>query len=234
MVVLLCQTDSCDTSRRGELPRPRTIVRVETTTSPRPRGRPGGGRERILDVACELISSHGMDEVRVARIAQRRRRLDGAGALPLRNPRGPAGRGAAPFLRARRRGAHRTARGRRRVLGAAARGHDRALPAAAGQARARVGAVGRAVAARGPPSAAAGRRPRALRAPARVVRRRDRRGRGAGRVRGRRRRRRDRRAARRDRRDRRARARGRSRAAARARARAAAPLASRELGAVVR
>jgi len=43
---------------------------VETTTSPRPRGRPGGGRERILDVACELISSHGMDEVRVARIAQ--------------------------------------------------------------------------------------------------------------------------------------------------------------------
>jgi AcrR family transcriptional regulator len=43
---------------------------VKTTTSPRPRGRPGGGRERILDVACELISSHGMDEVRVARIAR--------------------------------------------------------------------------------------------------------------------------------------------------------------------
>jgi AcrR family transcriptional regulator len=43
---------------------------VKTTSSPRPRGRPGGGRERILDVACELISSHGMDEVRVARIAQ--------------------------------------------------------------------------------------------------------------------------------------------------------------------
>jgi AcrR family transcriptional regulator len=43
---------------------------VNTTTSPRPRGRPGGGRERILDVACELISSHGMDDVRVARIAQ--------------------------------------------------------------------------------------------------------------------------------------------------------------------
>jgi len=40
------------------------------TTSPRPRGRPGGGRERILDVACELISSHGMDDVRVARIAR--------------------------------------------------------------------------------------------------------------------------------------------------------------------
>ena len=37
---------------------------------PRPRGRPGGGRDRILDVACELISSQGMDEVRVARIAQ--------------------------------------------------------------------------------------------------------------------------------------------------------------------
>ena len=36
----------------------------------RPRGRPGGGRERILDVACELISSEGMDEVRVARIAR--------------------------------------------------------------------------------------------------------------------------------------------------------------------
>jgi AcrR family transcriptional regulator len=43
---------------------------VETTSSPRPRGRPGGGRERILDVACELISSQGMDDVRVARIAQ--------------------------------------------------------------------------------------------------------------------------------------------------------------------
>jgi len=40
------------------------------TTSPRPRGRPGGGRERILDVACELIARHGIDEVRVARIAQ--------------------------------------------------------------------------------------------------------------------------------------------------------------------
>jgi len=39
------------------------------TASPR-RGRPGGGRERILDVACELISSEGMDEVRVARIAR--------------------------------------------------------------------------------------------------------------------------------------------------------------------
>jgi len=49
---------------------PRTILRVETTSSPRPRGRPGGGRERILDVACDLISSHGMDDVRVARIAQ--------------------------------------------------------------------------------------------------------------------------------------------------------------------
>jgi AcrR family transcriptional regulator len=43
---------------------------VPTTTTPRPRGRPGGGRERILDVACELISSHGMDDVRVARIAR--------------------------------------------------------------------------------------------------------------------------------------------------------------------
>ena len=43
---------------------------MQTTSSPRPRGRPGGGRERILDVACELISSHGMDDVRVARIAR--------------------------------------------------------------------------------------------------------------------------------------------------------------------
>ena len=43
---------------------------MKTTSSPRPRGRPGGGRERILDVACELISSHGMDDVRVARIAR--------------------------------------------------------------------------------------------------------------------------------------------------------------------
>lgn len=43
---------------------------MQTTISPRRRGRPGGGRERILDVACELISSHGMEEVRVARIAQ--------------------------------------------------------------------------------------------------------------------------------------------------------------------
>jgi AcrR family transcriptional regulator len=43
---------------------------VKTTSSPRPRGRPGGGRERILDVACELISSDGMDAVRVARIAR--------------------------------------------------------------------------------------------------------------------------------------------------------------------
>ena len=43
---------------------------MPTTSSPRPRGRPGGGRDRILDVACELISSHGMDDVRVARIAR--------------------------------------------------------------------------------------------------------------------------------------------------------------------
>lgn len=43
---------------------------MQTTSLPRPRGRPGGGRERILDVACELIASHGMDDVRVARIAQ--------------------------------------------------------------------------------------------------------------------------------------------------------------------
>jgi AcrR family transcriptional regulator len=43
---------------------------VETTSSPRRRGRPGGGRERILDVACDLISSHGMEDVRVARIAR--------------------------------------------------------------------------------------------------------------------------------------------------------------------
>jgi AcrR family transcriptional regulator len=43
---------------------------VPETTTPRPRGRPGGGRERILDVACDLISSEGMDDVRVARIAQ--------------------------------------------------------------------------------------------------------------------------------------------------------------------
>ena len=43
---------------------------MKTTPSPRRRGRPGGGRERILDVACDLISSEGMDEVRIARIAQ--------------------------------------------------------------------------------------------------------------------------------------------------------------------
>jgi AcrR family transcriptional regulator len=43
---------------------------VQTTTSPRPRGRPGGGRERILDVACELIARQGMEDVRVARIAR--------------------------------------------------------------------------------------------------------------------------------------------------------------------
>ena len=43
---------------------------MPTTSTPRPRGRPGGGRERILDVACDLISSQGMDDVRVARIAQ--------------------------------------------------------------------------------------------------------------------------------------------------------------------
>ena len=43
---------------------------MSTTISPRPRGRPGGGRERILDVACDLISSQGMDDVRVARIAR--------------------------------------------------------------------------------------------------------------------------------------------------------------------
>ena len=41
-----------------------------TTPTPRPRGRPGGGRERILDVACELIAGQGMDDVRVARIAR--------------------------------------------------------------------------------------------------------------------------------------------------------------------
>ena len=43
------------------MPQPSTVRR---------RGRPGGGRERILDVACDLISSEGMDEVRVARIAR--------------------------------------------------------------------------------------------------------------------------------------------------------------------
>ena len=43
---------------------------MSTTISSRPRGRPGGGRERILDVACDLISSQGMDDVRVARIAR--------------------------------------------------------------------------------------------------------------------------------------------------------------------
>ena len=43
---------------------------MKTTSSPQRRGRPGGGRERILDVACDLISSHGMDDVRVARIAR--------------------------------------------------------------------------------------------------------------------------------------------------------------------
>ena len=43
---------------------------MPTASTPRPRGRPGGGRERILDVACELISSQGMDDVRVARIAR--------------------------------------------------------------------------------------------------------------------------------------------------------------------
>ena len=54
----------------AELPRALASARVPTTSTPRPRGRPGGGRERILDVACELISSHGMDDVRVARIAR--------------------------------------------------------------------------------------------------------------------------------------------------------------------
>ena len=63
----------------------------------------------------------------------RRRGLDRARALPLRDPRGPAGRGPAPFLCARRRGAHRPAHGRRGVVGAAAGGHDRALPAAPGR-----------------------------------------------------------------------------------------------------
>ena len=43
---------------------------MPTASTPRPRGRPGGGRERILDVACELIAGQGMDDVRVARIAQ--------------------------------------------------------------------------------------------------------------------------------------------------------------------
>jgi AcrR family transcriptional regulator len=43
---------------------------VKTTPAPRRRGRPGGGRERILDVACDLISSEGMEEVRIARIAR--------------------------------------------------------------------------------------------------------------------------------------------------------------------
>ena len=71
---------------------------MQTTSPPRPRGRPGGGRERILDVACELISSHGIDEVRVARIARTagvstalvhyhfatREALLGAGDTPLR------------------------------------------------------------------------------------------------------------------------------------------------------
>src|SRR5215218_1607377 len=48
----------------------RRIDPVPTASTPRPRGRPGGGRERILDVACELIATQGMDDVRVARIAR--------------------------------------------------------------------------------------------------------------------------------------------------------------------
>jgi AcrR family transcriptional regulator len=52
------------------LPSARSIGGVPTTTGSRPRGRPGGGRERILDVACDVIAGEGMDEVRVARIAR--------------------------------------------------------------------------------------------------------------------------------------------------------------------
>ena len=52
------------------MPSARSIGAVPVTTGSRRRGRPGGGRERILDVACDLIAVEGMDEVRVARIAR--------------------------------------------------------------------------------------------------------------------------------------------------------------------
>jgi AcrR family transcriptional regulator len=70
MTSMACGFGVTDTLAQPELSRSVGSVRVKTTSSPRQRGRPGGGRERILDVACDLISSHGMDEVRVARIAQ--------------------------------------------------------------------------------------------------------------------------------------------------------------------
>ena len=48
----------------------------------------GDARERILDAACDVIAEHGIDDVRIARIATLGGRLPAARPLPLRHPRG--------------------------------------------------------------------------------------------------------------------------------------------------
>ena len=90
----------------------------------------------------------------------RRGRLDVARALPLRQPRGAARRGARLVLHARRR---RPDRGRRAAPEQPRRApavDDRGLPADHPGAARGLGPVGRAVAASGPPSGARSRSPR--------------------------------------------------------------------------
>ena len=72
----------------------------------------GDTRERILDAACDVIAEHGIEDVRIARIATAARRLPAARPLPLRDPRGAARRGAGALVRAARRLPHHGGRGR--------------------------------------------------------------------------------------------------------------------------
>ena len=164
----------------------RPLRRESSPRRVRPRGSQraaarASARARILDAAVKLIAREGINDVRIARIAQEAGVSAVAAALPLRLPRRPAGRGARALLRARRDDPHRP----RRRAGAgrrAAAGDDRPVPARAGRAARRLAAVGRAVAARRAPPGAAPDRREALRAHARVVRRDDRRGRRERRV----------------------------------------------------
>ena len=103
--------------QRHRLARPRARP-LHRDRAERPRLRPDGRRrlphtvsaqrprERILDAAVQRIASDGIDAVRIARIAMDARRIDRAGPLPLRHPRGPAGGGARALVRPGRRGDH--------------------------------------------------------------------------------------------------------------------------------
>ena len=107
-------------------------------------------RARILEAACDLIAADGIDDVRIARVATSGPRLDRARPPLLLDPRGAARAGADPLLRdgrrrALRRGAPTPTRPDRRGLARAIARRCRSRPAGA-----RLGALGRALAARGP------------------------------------------------------------------------------------